>query len=140
MRNYFAKQINYEIYRWYYQRMILNGEALKDIAFMDDVYIKNTFGNKSCLVPMKFESSVIRFYIPNREHLSQMKQVKLSRLTKKSTPNNLSDNQKDVVQDFSKIFTAISECYNNTKDTGKYKKLQDLLKQKDINNIEGDPN
>lgn len=140
MRNYFAKQINYEIYRWYYQRMILNGEALKDVAFMDDTYIKNTFGNKSCLVPMKFESSVIRFYIPNREHLSQMKQVKLSRLTKKSTPNNLSDNQKDVVQDFSKIFTAISECYNNTKDTGKYKKLQDLLKQKAINNIQGDPN
>lgn len=125
MRNYFSKQINYQIFRWYYQRLLINGDKLKDVSFFDDMYMRETFGNKTCLVPMKFESSAVRFYIPNREHLNMMKQVKLSRLSRKAVPTNLNDGQKTVLKDFDKLFNAINNIVGG-KD-GNYKKLNDVL-------------
>ena len=125
MRNYFSKQINYQIFRWYYQRLLINGDKLKDVSFFDDMYIRETFGNKTCLVPMKFESSAVRFYIPNREHLSMMKQVKLSRLSRKAVPTNLNDSQKTVLKDFDKLFNTINNTVGST--DGNYKKLNDVL-------------
>lgn len=128
MRNYFSKQINYQIFRWYYQRLLINGDKLKDTAFLDDVFIRETFGNKTALVPMPLKSASIRFYIPNREHLNMMKQVKLSRLSRKAVPTDLNDNQKAVLQDFDGMFNAVNNIVNG--DSGAYKELNNVLSQK----------
>lgn len=127
MRNYFSKQINYQIFRWYYQRLLINGDRLKNVSFFDDQYMRETFGNKTCLVPMEFKSSAVRFYIPNREHLNMMKQVKLSRLIRKAVPTNLNDNQKTVLKDFDTLFNAINNEVGGN-DTA-YKNLNNILSQ-----------
>lgn len=128
MRNYFSKQINYQIFRWYYQRLLINGDKLKDTAFFDNLFIRETFGNKTALVPMPLESAAIRFYIPNREHLNMMKQVKLSRLSRKAVPTNLNDNQKAVLKDFDEMFNAVNNIVGG--NSNKYSELNNLLSQK----------
>lgn len=111
-RNYFSKQIYYPLFRFYYQRLLQNGEALKDIPFLSKKYIESTFGNKTCLVPMEFKSSDIKFYIPNKEHLDKMKQIKIARMQRPAAPVNLDDKQKECCDNFKALGDALSNVGN----------------------------
>ena len=112
-RNYFSKQINYPLFRWYYQRLIQNGQDLKDVDFLSDEYLNATIGNHTCLVPMAFQDSSMRFYIPNREQLNKMKQVKLSRLMSPTTPMDLTQNQLDASKDIKQVYDVARKSYEN---------------------------
>lgn len=103
IRNYFAEQINYPLFRYYYQRLLRNGEALKNTKFMDPKYIVSTFGNRTCLVPAKFQDPYIRFYIPNRDQLIQLKKAKIQRLTRPNVPRSLTKNELDFCGEIAKI-------------------------------------
>ncbi len=106
--NYFAKQINYPLFRYFYQRLIRNGEDLKGVKFLDAKYISNTFGNKTCLIPMDFGDSSVKFYLPNEAQLKQLKEIKISRLQKAGMMPNLSTKDVDFATDVSKIYDAIN--------------------------------
>ena len=114
-KNYFSKQINYPLFRYYYQRLIRNGEELKDIDFLDDKFIKNTFGNRTNLIPCKFQQQGITFYIPNKEKLDQLKSAKIDRLQRAAQPVSLTSKSRVFAGDISKVkneFDYISENEN----------------------------
>lgn len=81
IRNYFSEQINYPLLRYYYQRLLMHGNELSGVKFLDDKYITSTFGNRTCLVPMQFKDPYIHFYIPNKENLDKLKAAKIARHT-----------------------------------------------------------
>ena len=142
-KNMFARQIYYPLFRYYYQRLLMNGDRLKDVSPDSYEYITSTFGNKTCLVPMNFKSSKIRFYIPDRERLNMLKQAKIDRISKPATALSLNDNQKCIATDFGNIYDALlseanpsamddagKEKYPKGKEKTEYEKLNDLVKDK----------
>ena len=62
-KNMFSATINYEVMRYYYQRLIQRGEDIKNIDTLSNEYIHKTLGNRSSLIPMTFENQNIEFYI-----------------------------------------------------------------------------
>ena len=109
-RNYFAEQINYPLLRYYYQRLLMHGEELKDTNFLDEKYVTSTFGNRTCLVPMAFRDPYIHFYIPNKEQLDKLKAAKILRATTQgNSAEDMSLNQKDkqYAGDLSKLNNEI---------------------------------
>jgi len=78
-RNYFASTINFATMRYYYQRAIRNGQdiALKNLAYNSKEHIEATLGNKTTLVPMKFQDPSIKFFIANEEYLKKLLQTSL---------------------------------------------------------------
>ena len=69
--NTFSQSIHYPVMRWYYQRLLQNGESIKEFDFNSEPYLSKTYGSRTALVPMKFENSRLRFYIPDRNQLQQ---------------------------------------------------------------------
>lgn len=106
IRNYFSRQINYPLLRYYYQRLLRHGEELRGVDFLDDKYITSTFGNRTCLVPSEFRDPYIRFYIPDKSELDKMKAEKITRMTKyggADAVTTLNDKDKQYADDLAKI-------------------------------------
>ena len=69
--NTFSQSIHYPAMRWYYQRLLQNGESIKNYDFNSEAYLSKAYGAKTALVPMQFENSRLKFYIPDRNQLQQ---------------------------------------------------------------------
>jgi len=128
VRNYFSKQINYPLFRYYYQRLLRNGEELKDVKFLDKKYITSTFGNKTCLVPAKFVDPYIRFYVPNKNQLEKLKKAKLERMARPNTVRSISKTELNFADEMSKVKNEID--YINTSQSP-IDKVNDYLKAPD---------
>lgn len=133
IRNYFSEQINYPLLRYYYQRLLMQGNELKNTKFLDDKYITATFGNRTCLVPMKFTDPYIRFYIPNKEHLDKLKAAKIARATSQGNSADamsLDKKDKQYATDLSKLDNELDYLQsggdNNYSTMGE---LNDYLKE-----------
>lgn len=131
IRNYFSEQINWPLFRFYYQRLIQNGEALKGVKFLDKKYIKSTFGNKTALVPCSFVDPYIKFYIPNKNKLDQMKNDKINRMSKPKSAFVATKKDLDFANDMSKLDNEID--YINNSDDSPTEKINNFL-----NNCSGD--
>lgn len=110
IRNYFSEQINYPLLRYYYQRLLMHGNELSGVKFLDDKYITSTFGNRTCLVPMKFKDPYVKFYIPNKENLDKLKAAKIQRhTTQGNSAESTKLDQKDqqFANDLSKLENEI---------------------------------
>lgn len=107
IRNYFSEQINYPLFRYYYQRPLINGQKLKDVDFTSDKFIESTLGNKTNLIPASFISSGIKFYIPNRDNLEKLKQAKISRLTRPNTVRNITASELNFASEMAKLDNEI---------------------------------
>ena len=107
VRNYFSEQINYPLFRYYYQRLLNNGEELKDTKFLDTKFITNTFGNKTCLIPAQFKDPYIKFYIPNKDQLEKMKSAKIQRLIRPNTVRNITSNELKLAEELAKVKNEI---------------------------------
>lgn len=103
VRNYFSRQINYPLFRYYYQRLIRNGQNLKNTDFLDKKFIENTFGNKTCLIPAKFVNPYMKFYIPNRDQLEKAKKAKIARLTRPNTVRDITRTELNFCEEMAKI-------------------------------------
>jgi hypothetical protein len=107
--NLFARTINYETMRWYYQRPILNGNKVAEYAFDSKEYLEATFGRKSALVPMKFDSPNIEFYVPDKEYLDQLLKTKIEALEKPlQTQNPITDNAKAWAKQLSFLYDRVN--------------------------------
>jgi hypothetical protein len=116
-KNYFAEQIYYPLMRYYYQRMIMDGERIKDLEFNSKEYINKAsethdYYVKTCLEPMKFKDSTVRFYVPNKEALDIKKQKKVQQL-QDSTTMTFDNTDKELVGEFNKITTALDSFKNS---------------------------
>lgn len=131
-RNYFAKQINYPLFRYYYQRLLMRGEALKDTPFMDKEYIESTFGNKTALIPMKFMNPYVKFYVPNRAQLEKMLETKKARLTQPVT-ENFTDEMFAFAEDAGKLKDQVDHI--NDDGANPIYALNNYIKELDGKNI-----
>lgn len=121
--NPFSGTINFEVMRWYYQRALIKGEEIKDIDFNSLEYIEKTFGNKTALVPMKFMTPNIKFYLANEEHLMKMLQVKLAHITRPDRRAILSDVEKDFAKEVSEIYSVLSDFLGSDRYQAELKDL-----------------
>ena len=75
MNPIFAKCFHWEVFRFYYQRMIRRGEYLKTLPYNTTEYYKELYNTKEALQPAWFcekdgySSSGIDFYIPDEDWL-----------------------------------------------------------------------
>lgn len=123
-KNYFAKQIYFPIMRYYYQRLIRNGEYIKKYEFNSEEYNKAIFGSSeyymnTCLQPMQFKDPSIRFYIPNKEDLDLKKQRKIQSLQGGSTSFKLTQTDRNIAAEVNKIYESLSSI----KDIPAYNEL-----------------
>lgn len=73
-RNYFSASINWKVFRYYYQRALINGNELaaKNFDYNSYQYIKEHLKNHTILQPMKFHNSTLRMYIADEDYLDMM--------------------------------------------------------------------
>ena len=82
MNPIFAKCFHWEVFRFYYQRIIRRGEYLKTIEYNSTEYYKELYNTKEALQPAWFcekdgySSSGIDFYIPDEDWLKAALSVK----------------------------------------------------------------
>lgn len=74
--NMFARTINYEVMRYYYQKSIIAGEELRNIPANSQDFIERTMGHSTALIPMNFKDQTINFMILDSDWLDKMKKVK----------------------------------------------------------------
>lgn len=73
-KNWFAVSINWETFRFYYQRPIIRGNLLDGMGldFNSETYIKATCGTMTSFVPMHFQDPGIKFYMANEDYLKEI--------------------------------------------------------------------
>lgn len=100
-RNYFASCINFATMRYYYQRPILAGQTLaaRQLAFNSDAYMEATLGNRTALLPMRFESSSVKFYVANEAYLKQMLQTRIEAMRRPDALIVLSQAERQAAAD-----------------------------------------
>lgn len=72
-RNFFAKTINYDLFRWYYQQPLLLGNKLKDekLPVYSKEFMKQTlFANKSAYFPVDTLDPTISIFAPNESKIN----------------------------------------------------------------------
>ena len=73
-RNYFAAAINWKLFRYYYQKPIIQGNDLfsKKYEFNSFEYAKEHLKNRTLFQPMRFRNSTLNFYVADEEYLEMM--------------------------------------------------------------------
>lgn len=142
----FAKCFNWEIFRYYYQRGIMEGELLKQLPFASYDYNLQFYTNKNTLQPFDFCSppgmgSKISFYIPDEIWLQNALQVKKERDANLYTDTSyvsLSDNAKRFCGRLSTLFkriksaNAVADNTNQTNDPNTFRAaIDDLFEHSD---------
>lgn len=118
--NPFALTINYEVMRWYYQRPLLTGNAIRNYHAMSDGYIANSQSGKTALCPMMFNSSDVKFYVADEDHLKKMQQVIEKQMYNRKNYPTLSEKEKKLAEELSKILSYVQNIKSDPK-------LQDSL-------------
>lgn len=121
--NAFGSTINFETMRWYYQRAIMRGEEIKDIDVNSPEYIKQTHGQRTALIPMKFTEPYVKFYLANENHLDRMLQVKLEAMTRSDAVIVLTDVEKQLARDMAFVYEALKDMTESTEFRDKLKDL-----------------
>lgn len=77
--NYFANSFNWKVARWYYQRALMKGDAMKGMAFNSDAYNLRMIQNKTALIPMSFTNPNITFFLANSDYLDEMMKARMQK-------------------------------------------------------------
>ena len=76
MEHVFAKMFDWELFRYYYQRGIMNGDKLDSYEYNSPSQIKYVYSNKNMYKKVDLTKSDIEFYIPDTTWLKYALQVK----------------------------------------------------------------
>ena len=81
MNPVFAKCIHWEVFRYYYQRLILRGNELSDYEYGTKEYFDKIYNSKVILKPTGFcdASDEISFYVPDENWLKTALEIKEER-------------------------------------------------------------
>lgn len=107
--NTFSRTIHYPAFRWYYQRLLQKGNEIKDYTFNSDDYIKETYGNKTALIPMSFTDPTLEFYVPDEGQLQRRLEVLMSAypvVTQEQLTSNIKEGMKDCLSILNQIDTV----------------------------------
>lgn len=130
-RNYFAKMINYETMRYYYQRPLILGNQLAEEAVQNnsrvditskDFMTKTLFSNRTAMLPCRFDTPEMDFYVTSESYLNKLLNVKRNMAQKASggTFQPRTEAQQKYMDAISKVVQGIYEAKNDSS-------LQDYL-------------
>lgn len=126
-RNFFAKTINYDLFRWYYQQPLLLGNKLKEekLPVYSKEFLKRTlFANKSAYFPVDTLDPTISIYAPNESKINLLEKSR-SRYNKQNKKNPVlytpSDADKQLFEKLDGLWRNIlSYQYEQTLTTDNY--------------------
>ena len=134
-KNWFGLSINWEVFRYYYQRPIRRGDFLKTIGwdFNSDHFINATCGNLTSYMPMEFNDPNIYFYMANEDYLRQVRDARYEILNKQGEVSvsqlSLTARQKQVLDALDKMWQAFDTTRNSDKFKEALKDLNDYVFQ-----------
>lgn len=129
-KNMFSSCINYEVMRYYNQRSIMQGEALKSLKPNSQQYIEQTIGSSTKLVPMEFKSQDIEFFILDKDWLDKLLELKQLAARKTLSQGNpveaeVEEWANDISEDFKTVLKAARTEVSS--DNGGYKELGNII-------------
>lgn len=118
-QNWFEKTINWQTFRYYYQRPIRRGDLLKTLNydFNSEEYIYYTSGGLTGFVPMDFKDPSIKFYMANEDYLKQILKARyeLLRTGTDSSQISFSDSQLEALQAIASLNNDLQTLIVNDK-------------------------
>lgn len=117
--NWFEKTINWQTFRYYYQRPIIRGDFLKSLNydFNSEEYIYFTCGGLTSLIPMSFQDPGIKFYMANEDYLKEILKARYELLRKGIDPTNISfsEDQLKMLQAIGALSEPLQTLVTNSK-------------------------
>lgn len=113
--NVFSSTINWEVMRWHYQQALMRGEDAAKYNFNSKEHILLTMGGKSALMPSKFDSSLVEFYVPDENDLMRRKQIKLE--AQKAAIDSVPEQTASSLQlagELAEVYEAIKELRDSS--------------------------
>ena len=111
MNPIFAKCIHWEVFRYYYQRLILRGNLLDKLEYGTKEYFDEIYNNKITLKPAAFcdYSDEVSFYVPDENWLKNALEIKKERDYTGQNPINieLSDEGKKFLSDLASVCSGL---------------------------------
>lgn len=128
MNPIFAKSFQWEVFRYYYQRLMLAGETLHKLEYNSPDYNEYMYRMCTSLQPITFCSSDISIFIPDIDWLDSALQIKKDQDDEGVlfTPPELTDNARNVAKRLASMKEGIINAARNA---------EDLLSSKEYNNI-----
>ena len=112
MNPIFAKCIHWEVFRYYYQRLLLRGNQLNKLEYGTKEYFEEVYNNKITLQPAAFcdYSDEVSFYVPDENWLKTALEVKKERDFTGQNPINieLSDVGKNFLSDLASVAPSLA--------------------------------
>ena len=107
MNPIFAKCIHWEVFRYYYQRLLLRGNQLDKLEYGTEEYFDEIYNNKIILKPAAFcdYSDEVSFYVPDENWLKAALEVKKQRDYTGQNPVDidLSENAEQFLSDLASV-------------------------------------
>ncbi|MCR8854896.1 hypothetical protein [Lysinibacillus fusiformis] len=113
--NPFSTTFNFALMRWYYQRAIQRGEALKEYSINDKEYMVGIEGSRTALFPMDFKDPYFKIFVANENHLQQMHSIKVQKNSSGHTFNSIGQKEKNLIADMQPIYNAYMDLEGNTR-------------------------
>ena len=111
MNPIFAKCIHWEVFRYYYQRLLLRGNQLDELEYGTKEYFEKVYNNKITLKPAAFcdYSDEVSFYVPDENWLKNALEIKKERDYTGQNPINieLSDEGKKFLSDLASVCSSL---------------------------------
>ena len=123
-RNWFEHTINWQTFRYYYQRPLRRGDYLKslNLDFNSEEYIYYTCGGLTSLIPMSFQDPGIKFYMANEDYLKEILKARYELLRTGKDKSNISFSDDQI-----KVLDAISSLNNDLQTLSQNSKFQQDL-------------
>lgn len=115
--NMFEKCIDYETLRYYYQKPIHRGQVVSNYEYSSDEYLNLTYGSRTALQPMTFGDSRIEFYLPDKDWLDKLLQIKLEAIANPiKTTYKITDDAKEYAKEIGKLFPLFGKITDHNDD------------------------
>ena len=132
-KNYFANSFNWKTARWYYQRALMKGDAMKGMKFNSDEYNYRMIQNRTALIPMSFMNPNITFFLANAEYLDEMIQA---RMQKKKRAIKFDKYEREGLEKLGIISDCVTAAQNDSEFQAEIEYLSKNFKY--FNNVSGD--
>lgn len=133
MNPIFAKTIQWEVFRYYYQRLLLSGETLKKLTYNTADYNEYLYRSLTPLQPTNLCNSNISFYIPDIDWLDDALDRKKSEDTTglMFDPAELNDETKAIIPLIANTYENVEKAASELNN-----KLQSLLADMNVDLLE----
>ena len=130
--NPFARTIHYPLMRYYYQRLLEKGNMIQNYDFNSDEYLKATYGNRTALIPMQFNTPRVEFYLPDKQWLDKRLEAAMEKEKALVVNYELTDEMKNCISQMAPYYDKISNMVNSS-NSDFHKILADVKKTLIVN-------